>query len=468
MTSSSSLGRSALRATGGFVLLTSIVLPGTAAHAADAPVTKPAGWVGSSVGAFDPNMHGDKQWYSDDWMTFHDYSTDPEVDPVHLDLFYSTDQVRQIGDRVDFLVSLRRIEDYVPRPVEAPGVKGKVRKAVYGTLDLRTLVDDVEALALTDFVPEDGDAGLLRLTWDGGQMHFSADFPAGREVVTFRFSAVYAGTGDRAMTPSVTAQFSGTHYGTDVSGRAPIRVVEPPLEIVKRGSTAQVTALGEEVTYSIDVVRPAENSSRTFTMTDDFSGLADDVDAFNASAVRVDGAPVGPGEVSMDASADAFTYAGSFGPSGTRETRTISYTVRYAGSGDGSLVNRACVVGDSPLVADPAAQVCDQVRTPAQVPTASPTSTPTASPTSTASPSASASASPDPSPSTGPSTAPSAGASTTPDGSGPAPGPAADPHSGDSLPQTGGPALGLVALGAAAVVAGTATTAASVRRRRRA
>lgn len=446
--------RTSLRPTGGFVLLASFALPGlvmSPAAAADVVPPKPAGWSGVSASANDPAAGGDWWWWTWDSQgnqVGHLYETPPEIDPVHLDLFYSTDQVSVPGDQVEFLVSLRRIEDYTPRPQEAPGVKGITRTAASGSVDLRGLVDDIEALRLEDFTGSADDLNLLNLSLDQNRLNFNVTFPAGREVVTFRFSAIYTGAGDDQMTVPVQAQFAGTHYGTLVENRATIRHVEPDLAVVKRGSRSTLTEEGQEVTWTVDVTRPAGNSTRNWTLTDDFSGLADDVDPVTEALVRVDGTDVTP-QIAWGGT--EFSYRGDFGPaSDAARTQTLTYTVRYRGGGDDRLVNTACAVSERASISTSTDPVCATATVTAGQPSASASPTPTDGPTSpTATPTV------DPSVPASPTATSTGGTSGGSHGltDSATPGPGAS--GAEALPQTGAPSvLGWLLAAGATVVAG--------------
>lgn len=451
--------RTGLRATGGFVLLASFALPAviTPAAAAEAPVPLPSGWVDASTSGFDPNFGGDKEWWAPDG-TLRSYTTAPEINPAYLDVFYSTDRVALPGDRIDFIISLRRVENYVPRPQEAPGVRGNTRAAASGLLKLGDLLDDVEALRIEDFTGTAEDLALLNLEFTGDDLRFLAHFPAGREVITFRFSATYLGTGDNHLEMPTHAWYDGTHYGTLLESKPVITVAEPPLEVVKRGSRTEVTEKGQEVTWTVDVTRPAGNSTDAYELLDDFSGVQDDVDPVRGTEVRRDGRPVTTG---LAWTADSFSYLGSFGAlSSQDQTQTFTYTVRYRGAGDGRLVNQACATAQQPLKpTTPTDPVCAQSTVSARTqPSTSPSTSPSSPVASsgTASPTSSASSTP----------TSGADASSTPPSS---PGPEAEisGHGGGPLPDTGAEPMTGWLLGAGAALLGGVGLAAQGRRGRR-
>lgn len=300
-------------------------------------VNRPAGWVGQSVSWRDP---GDlDEHYVLDGETF---QAAPVTDPVSLDVFASTDSVPAFGTTVEYIVRLRRAVDYRPQPVLAPDYLGKTRENFRGSVDLRQLLDNVEPTDLSSIKPSGNSWDGLDVAYRNGNLSFAGAFPGNADTLEFAFAVKYVGRGDTNMDIQAAAVFTDTPAQAEARNGVVVRVAEPPLELVKSASTAQVTAKGEQITYTVTVKRPAGNSLVGYEFTDDLTAVEDDIEPMKDADVVVSGDD--PALI-PSVSGGSINYRLFFrSPPGIEATQTLSYTVTYAGGGDGVLTNVACAL----------------------------------------------------------------------------------------------------------------------------
>ncbi|MGO3884860.1 MAG: hypothetical protein ACTJHU_01060 [Mycetocola sp.] len=176
-------------------------------------------------------------------------------------------------------------------------------------------------------------------------------------------------TGELGFTIPVSAQDVVTC--TVINERIP---GDPELSISKTVDTESVSAVGDEVSYTVTATNSgetaftAENPAR---LTDDLSDILDDgvldQDSLRTTLTSGDSTPA------ATLTGSEITWSGALAAG---DSVSVTYTVRYTGEGNRVLHNVACIPAD--IAADPY-KTCAETTTPGPEP--EPTPTPTVEPT---------------------------------------------------------------------------------------
>lgn len=472
------IARSRALPAAGLVLLTSVAIgiPATSAAAAaptrphgetfgpsSDPLQPPAGWSGDSTsGRWEYDQPSVLSWNmvdANNQLVVTDYTTtEVPADSVFIDLFQSTTDVRRVGERIDYVLVLRRAAaPFNPLPDTYPGATYTAYSSdISFSLNLLGLVDNVASLSDADFAV----SGVAQpnLSFSDGYLQGRVTFEPDQDTAEIRFSVIYTGRGDGAMTAQASAQQMFAYYMARTDAQTSFAVKAPTLDVFKTADVTEVADAGDTVTYTVQLDR-GDSAAAPVTITDAMPDVLADSEAFSADDFSFDAASR-DAITALDVTENGYSLRSEWPNDPVTghplESWEFSYTVTYDGSSDADALGNTVCADNTFVVACDSLFVAVSEPTPPVDPT-----TPPVDPTTPVDPPAQPSppvTQPEESP-----VVPAPGETDAPDAAAPSP----EPEAAPALAATGGSlATGAALLGGALAAVGGALKLRSRRHRR--